>query len=301
MPLPEPGCRRNGPSHEVKGTVDGQLKGIPEGKPGRYPRREGAPCAVRVPGGKAGAPPDALLLAVPEQVHEFVPLAVAAFDQRRSRSHLHERPGRLPLSGLALHRKAREDPGLIQVRRHEGCPWHQERGHGPLCIPVQQAVAGGGDHDRVQHVAPERMGLEERGHLSNEFGGGQHPRLDGARGQVLHHGIHLVPDHDQRHRVHAPHPHGILRRQRRDGAGPEHTEGVEGLEVSLDPGAPAAVATGNGESHGHPQRSARTGTHTGRSPRNSIRHAFLPPRPGGRRPDATPNAMLPDARFEPAR
>ena len=75
----------------------------------------------------------------------------------------------------------------------------------------------------------------------------QHAGLDRGHSEVVDHGVDLGRYQRRRQHQRLMDADGVLRRHPGQGAGTPHAEGLEGLEVRLDPGAATGVGAGDGE------------------------------------------------------
>jgi RNA methyltransferase, TrmH family len=153
--------------------------------------------------------------------------------------------GRVPRSG------AGEDGGLVEIRGHQGRQREEPIPNDAFGLGIEQTVPGRGDHDRIAHVVPPPELGERIGQDGNQLRRGEHAGLEGIGWQILGEGLELGPQDGSRGGVDRPHSQRVLRGERRDGAGAEHPELMERLEVGLDTGAATRVGARNGKRDFH--------------------------------------------------
>ena len=163
---------------------------------------------------------------------------------------------RLQVQGCPLHvlrraqRAVDQQPGLIEIggdHRGAGKQLAHQRLHRRF---FDQHGATGGDHDRIEHYVLQRVPIDRLGNRTHNLGRMQHADLDGVGADVLDDGIDLVAQHLRRHAVDGPHAAGVLRGECGNGGHAVAAQRGNGFQVGLDPGATAAVRTGDGKDAG---------------------------------------------------
>ena len=103
------------------------------------------------------------------------------------------------------------------------------------------------------------------GHHADDGGGGEHPGLHPAHGEVVEHGLDLLADERGLECHDAAHLGRVLRGHGGEGARAVHAVGREGLEVGLGAGAAARVGSGDGQRRrwGRIRHRATIGGHRG--------------------------------------
>ncbi len=238
--------------HEVEGVGHGPLERAAQGESGRDRRREGAARPVGRGGFQFGMCEPVHAVACGQHVHHFGRLQMPALHERRRGPHLHQRArGALHLldrPDLVLHQDAR----FVEVRRDQRGEWDQALGDAPLRLGYQQPVAGGGDHHGVEHIVGQVEVRDRVRHRLDQLGGPEHAALDRMRRQVVGNGLDLLHDQLDAERLPAADADGVLRGDRRDDAGAEDAELMEGLEIGLDSRAAAGIGPRDreGDLHG---------------------------------------------------
>src|SRR5438034_370391 len=171
-----------------------------------------------------------------------------AFDQHRPRPQ-REQPLAL-LAHLALvagDRRIEQRRGLRQVRREDERARDERALERFDCVGGKKLVAGGCDHDRIEHDFVLPPALEPGRDRFDDDALGDHPDLDRADIEIGKNRVHLRGDELRRHVVDRAHALGVLRRERGDDRGAVDAERRERLEISLDAGATARIRAGDGE------------------------------------------------------
>ena len=183
-----------------------------------------------------------------QHVDAFGALAVAALDQHRARAAIAQAPGlRQHLVLVARHRLVEQRRGFRQIgrddqrARNEHALEHVDR------FRIEQPVAGGRDHHRVEHHVLRLPAVEPGCHRLDHRRLREHADLHRPHVEIGEHRIDLRRDEIRRHVVDAGDALGVLRGQRGDDAGAIDAERGEGLQVGLDAGAAAGIRAGNGD------------------------------------------------------
>jgi hypothetical protein len=175
---------------------------------------------------------------------------VAALDHDRGSAERAQGASRLTLLGERADRGVEQDLGLAHVGG-DHCRLGQEGLQvQALRLGLEQAVAAGGDHHRVDDEPGQPAGRREVGDGVDDVGRREHARFHRSDGEVVEHGVDLRDDEIGGHRMYTADPSGVLGGQRGDGGGAEDAERGEGLQVGLDAGAAAGVRAGNGQRDG---------------------------------------------------
>jgi hypothetical protein len=122
--------------------------------------------------------------------------------------------------------------------------WRDERRerheltHGLDCIVIEQPVAAGGDHDRVEHDMFLGVAAQEVRDGTDDVGVGKHADLDHVEPDIGHQRLELLDDELRWYDVHSGHAPGVLGGQSRDHGRAVGAQRRERLEVCLDAGPP---------------------------------------------------------------
>ena len=165
----------------------------PAGEPGRDRGTQRAAGPVRVPRVDSRAAKDAPRPAVPEEVQDLVALQVTSLDQRRRRAAPHNVPCSHFHAPKIPFPYPRQNHRFGPVRRDDGGQRHQllaDRCHG---LGVEQLVAAGRDHHRVEDVAAEAVAPKRRRDHMDDFGVGQQCRDLTPAGMSRAHAVDLAP------------------------------------------------------------------------------------------------------------
>ncbi len=143
--------------------------------------------------------------------------------------------------------------GRDEVRQGQECL------QGGLGRFLQEPVAAGGDHHRVQdddggaHLfQPAADGVDHRGVA-------EHADLDGVDADVVADGVQLGREERRRGHVDGAHALGVLGCQGRDGGHAVAAVRRDALQVGLDPGPAGRVRAGDGQHAGNARRDGRSG------------------------------------------
>lgn len=101
-------------------------------------------------------------------------------------------------------------------------------------IRAEQAVAGGGHHDGVNHDNGDRVLSEERGHGGGGGGVAEHADLDGVDADIIEHRVELGREKLLRRVMDLAHAAGVLRHEGGDHGHTVTAGGGDGLEIRLD-------------------------------------------------------------------
>ena len=259
------GGMADGPRDVFLGGLQGFQHRVPPGQVGGDGRREGAPRAV----GGAGVDPRGAQGVPAVPVVNHVDGLGRGLLHVPSLDHHPRRPqGVQDLGGPAgivqgADRHAGQFLRLVAVRRDHRGQGQEQPPHGLPGRFVQEGGPALGDHHGVDHqgegpeaIPPEADAL---GHRLDDGGGAEHARLGRIGPDVVQDGVDLGGHHLRRHQVDVPHALGVLGRQGGDGGGAEDPQGVEGLDVGLDPGAAAAVGAGDGQGPGRRRGAGSSG------------------------------------------
>ena len=150
---------------------------------------------------------------------------------RRSEAWETERPDRAAASGRF---------GVTRSQRGR-----RSRSRLPTAAPSEQARAGLGDHDGIEHDVDRAVPAQPSGDGANAGRVEEHSDLDGTGAQVGKHRVDLPRQKTARERLDPADAPGVLGGSGRQHGGPVHAVGREGQKVRLDPGAAAGVGRGD--------------------------------------------------------
>jgi len=105
---------------------------------------------------------------------------------------------------------SREQHGLGPVRRHQRRQRHEFVAHGSHRIGFEEGIAARGHHHGIENVPRQIVPADRRADRAHDRGVGQHPGLEGERGKVGRHAVHLGLDHGGRNRVDLLDAKGVL-------------------------------------------------------------------------------------------
>ena len=247
VPSPERQRVLDRAEHVALGADDGVDDGMSEGEVRRHRRREGAAAAVGIPGVDARRVQLGEHAAVEEQIHDLVPLRMAAGDDDGSAAHLMDLVRRRARVLDRSDAAAAQHFGLGDVRGDHRASRQQLRPEHLEPIVVQQASAAFRDHHRVDDHQRQVQFLDRRGNGFDDRRRREHADLGGVQGDVAGDRFDLRRDEVGRQRQHLDHADRVLRGDGGNRARPVDTQGRERLEVGLDPGAAAGVAAGDGQ------------------------------------------------------
>ena len=197
-----------------------------------------------------GTPPDTLLFAVPQDIHDLNARPITAGYEGSARAHLHQHARRFALTILPGHRDGSEDLGLIEIGGHESRLREKSMNHGFDCVAVEQSISARSHHDRIEDIWREEVLSYDVGNALDKLGGRQHAGLDRRRCEIFNDSVDLSLNHIEGYPMHRSHADRILSRDRSYCARAEHTKRVEGLDVRLDARTATAIASCDGESDG---------------------------------------------------
>ena len=121
----------------------------------------------------------------------------------------------------------------MQVRRDELCERDQHIAHGGDRVGLQQHVAAGCNHHRIDNERPKTGCLDEIGHRQHGLRVAQHTGLGRRDVKVARDGLVLRANEIGRDRQHAGDADGILRGEGRHDARPIHAQRRERLQIGL--------------------------------------------------------------------
>ena len=117
----------------------------------------------------------------------------------------------------------------------------------PTASGFQQQITVAGHEDRVDDEGAETVIVDGCRHGLDDRRRTQHAGLDRGHPEVVDDGVDLGPHQRRRQHQRLVDADGVLGGHPGQGAGTPHAEGLEGLEVRLDTGAPTGIRAGNGE------------------------------------------------------
>ena len=191
--------------------------------------------------------PEPLAAAVPPQQIVGVVDLVAALAQHGAAVPLTDGPGGGLHAGGVGDGEAGEDLRLGNVGRQYRGQRQQLRRQGVDGVVPQELCAGGGHHDGVHHHALRAIPAQLLRDDGNQRCRGDHADLHRVGGDVREHGVQLLRQEVGGGLQDVCDAGGVLGRQGRDRAGGEYAVGGHGLDVGLDPGASAGIASSNGQ------------------------------------------------------
>jgi biotin transport system substrate-specific component len=191
------------------------------------------------------------LLTVIQEVDDLRRRGVATLDDHHRRSQLVNAPRGLTAIVVASNGYAGERLGFRNVRRHHERAAQQLGFHGANCLVVNEAIAAFGNHYRVDD---EQWNLEILDGCRDGFddgGIGQHACLGRVYAEVRDNGFDLRGDQVSREGLESADTLCILRGDGRDRAGAVDSVRRKCLQVGLDAGASARIASCNCQCYTH--------------------------------------------------
>lgn len=183
---------------------------------------------------------------IEKDVGQFFPEEMARFGQNRQLITVAEFPGGLVKFIVGTDRPPEDDLQFGNIRGDQRGQREQQLLHGRDGIIPDQAIAAGGDHDRIENDSGDSVFGEQTGDAVDDLGCVQHADLDGISADIIEDCTDLLLKKGNRHRMDCSDPEGVLGSQSGYGTRAVAAAGPDSLEICLDTGATAGIGTGDG-------------------------------------------------------
>ena len=170
-----------------------------------------------------------------QQVGQFVPRQVPAFQQHGGHAKRQQRHRRDPHLGHGANGHARQGLGLRQVGREYGGHRQQPAAERVHRLGGKQRVPALGDHHRIDDQGNSGgVTLQRPAHGCDHLRRAEHTGFHHVGADVGQHGFHLPGDEIQWHGMDAMHAQGVLGGQRGQRGRGEASQRGDGFDVGLN-------------------------------------------------------------------